>query len=562
MSEPPDAASLPLTLLAESQDDAPLDFVDLSVSSGRDPPRPNSFLPPPGLSPADADVTLDNHAEAEVVETVAQEKKQYFPAHLNEDECDKGLQDGRLFKGVLRVNMRRPSIAYICQHGQAPMKSDWMVCGHDKNRAVHGDVVIFEDITEDEPAAASSSSHARVVEDSDSDEEQITFSSAVVVTDDYDEPMEDDKTDDKKMRRKARVLAITEFKGRNRIIVCTLHRFEPGGRKRDKDAPERQINEQDKFVKAIPTDARMPPILLQMNERLKVKLRSHGPVKKTDLWQIQILAWKETSSLPLGHIVGDKSLGAAGDLSAEVKHCLIENCLIDHDQDFEDDLLDEVDDVVCKAGLDFDREVKKRHDLRTKRIFTIDPATARDLDDAIHIDFDAHRREVEIGVHIADVAHFLELGSQVDEEAQKRTTSVYLIDRVLPMLPHGLCNHLCSLNPDEPKLSFSAFFRLSAETGELIEDPMPWFEKTVMRSCCRLNYDEVQQMLDGHEIQEPRVYGGHTWEQIKNDIDLLYDVCGKVRQRRFGGGALSISKKKDDISHKGEPQWHPHVISR
>jgi len=81
MSEPPDAASLPLTLLAESQDDAPLDFVDLSVSSGRDPPRPNSFLPPPGLSPADADVTLDNHAEAEVVETVAQEKKNNIFLH-------------------------------------------------------------------------------------------------------------------------------------------------------------------------------------------------------------------------------------------------------------------------------------------------------------------------------------------------------------------------------------------------------------------------------------------------------------------------------------------------
>jgi len=147
-------------------------------------------------------------------------------------------------------------------------------------------------------------------------------------------------------------------------------------------------------------------------------------------------------------------------------------------------------------------------------------------------------------VHIADVAHFLKLGSITDTEAQRRTTSVYLMNRVMPMLPHGLCNHLCSLNPDEPKLSFSVFFRLDAATGELCRDPAPWFKKTAIRSCCRLNYDEAQDVLDNKDIDDPPVYGGYAWEQIKEDLFLLYDICGKVRRGRLYGGALSISKQK------------------
>jgi len=152
--------------------------------------------------------------------------------------------------------------------------------------------------------------------------------------------------------------------------------------------------------------------------------------------------------------------------------------------------------------------------------------------------------QVEIGVHIADVGHFLKVGSIADKEAQRRTTSIYLINRVLPMLPHALCNHLCSLNPNEPKVSFSAFFRIDIATGDLVRDPKPWFKKTVMSSVCRLNYDEVQECLDGHEIEPPSVYGGYTWPEIKSDIFLLEEVCGKVRNGRLSGGALSITKAK------------------
>lgn len=162
------------------------------------------------------------------------------------------------------------------------------------------------------------------------------------------------------------------------------------------------------------------------------------------------------------------------------------------------------------------------------------------------------KNQIEVGVHIADVGHFLKLGTVTDTEAQRRTTSVYLIGRVLPMLPHGLCNHLCSLNPNEPKLSFSAFFRLCKKTGNLIQDPAPWFAKTAMCSVCRLNYDQAQDIIDDIEIDEdkrPAVHSGFTWQQIKDDIKLLYDVCGKVRMGRLTGGALTINKTKMNLFH-------------
>ena len=115
------------------------------------------------------------------------------------------------------------------------------------------------------------------------------------------------------------------------------------------------------------------------------------------------------------------------------------------------------------------------------------------------------------------------------------------------MLPHGLCNHLCSLNPNEPKLSFSAFFRLCKRSGNLIQDPAPWFAKTAISSVCRLNYDQAQEVIDDIEIEEtkrPAVHGGYTWQEIKDDIKLLYEVCGKVRMGRLTGGAMTISKTK------------------
>ena len=337
----------------------------------------------------------------------------------------------------------------------------------------------------------------------------------------------------------AKVVAIAEKKGSGRVLVCTLH---PDRQKKG----DGQVHAEDSFVKAIPTDKRLPTMLLQINHVTKKVLKLPGKLDPFILWPMQIITWNEFSKQPLAKLQG-QCLGRAGSLEAEEKHALIANELDDHDVDFPDDELDEVDGIVREAKENFLSEVAKRKDLRSLRIFTIDPATAKDLDDAIHVVDLPNKNQIEVGVHIADVAHFLKLGTVTDKEAQRRSTSVYLIGRVLPMLPHGLCNHLCSLNPNEPKLSFSAFFRLCKRSGNLIQDPAPWFAKTAISSVCRLNYDQAQEVIDDIEIEEtkrPAVHGGYTWQEIKDDIKLLYEVCGKVRMGRLTGGAMTISKTK------------------
>jgi len=202
--------------------------------------------------------------------------------------------------------------------------------------------------------------------------------------------------------------------------------------------------------------------------------------------------------------------------------------------------------VVDQVLETFDAEGAAREDLRLKkRIFTIDPATAKDLDDAIHVE-QIEPDIVEVGVHIADVGHFVKTSTPLDDEAQKRTTSIYMPDRVLPMLPHKLSNNLCSLNPDEGKLTFSAFYRINVKKGEVFTTGMhaPRFAKTVIRSCCRLNYEEAQNILDDPNMEPLPVTDGFTWKEIVDDMHLLYKVCGQTKKFRYSDGGMHMNKAK------------------
>jgi DIS3-like exonuclease 2 len=117
-------------------------------------------------------------------------------------------------------------------------------------------------------------------------------------------------------------------------------------------------------------------------------------------------------------------------------------------------------------------EIAKRLDLRDRRIFTIDPITAKDLDDALSVE-KISDKIYEIGVHIADVSYFVQQGSDLDKEAQKRATSTYFVHKVYPMLPRLLCERLCSLNPNVDRLTYSIFFRMDISTGEVVKDFQP-----------------------------------------------------------------------------------------
>ena len=145
---------------------------------------------------------------------------------------------------------------------------------------------------------------------------------------------------------------------------------------------------------------------------------------------------------------------------------------------------------IDKSSLEWiipEQEISKRLDLRSKRIFTIDPLTAKDLDDALSID-KISDTIYEIGVHIADVSYFVTQGSELDKEAQLRCTSVYFVHRVYPMLPRLLCERLCSLNPSVDRLAYSIFFKMDIRTGEVDRSTLPRIARTVIRSCAKWHY--------------------------------------------------------------------------
>ena len=139
-------------------------------------------------------------------------------------------------------------------------------------------------------------------------------------------------------------------------------------------------------------------------------------------------------------------------------------------------------------------EVKNRRDMRSVTTFTIDPVDAKDFDDALSIQ-KLKNGNWEIGVHIADVSHYVKPGSAMDKEALKRSNSVYLVDRVIPMLPEQLSNVACSLRPDEDKYTFSAVFEMD-ETGKIFNE---WFGKTVIHSDKRYAYENAQVIIEGGE---------------------------------------------------------------
>ncbi len=178
-------------------------------------------------------------------------------------------------------------------------------------------------------------------------------------------------------------------------------------------------------------------------------------------------------------------------------------------------------------------EPGKRLDLRDKFIFTCDPETARDYDDALSLETDAKGRRV-LGVHIADVSHFVRPGTDLDREAYRRSTSVYLVDRVVPMLPEELSNGVCSLVPGEDRLTFSVFLTYDAK-GKCVETR---FAKSVIRSKARFTYEQVMGMLQGTTMRGLR--GNHTVREIAR-------LAQQLRTARFAAGALDMEVPETEI---------------
>jgi ribonuclease R len=183
-------------------------------------------------------------------------------------------------------------------------------------------------------------------------------------------------------------------------------------------------------------------------------------------------------------------------------------------------------------------DIKERRDFRDVPTFTVDPVDARDFDDALSLK-QLENGNWEVGVHIADVTHYVTPGSLTEEEVKQRATSVYLVDRVVPMLPERLSNNICSLSPSEDKLTYSAVFELNDKSEVLNE----WFGRTIINSDRRFSYNEAQEVIDRGE------------GDMKDQILPLHKLAQQLREKRFAFGAFSFEREEVlfDLDDEGKP---------
>ena len=274
----------------------------------------------------------------------------------------------------------------------------------------------------------------------------------------------------------------------------------------------------------VPDDKRMyRDILLSRDKILNAK--------EGDKLQAKITEWPDPSKSPKGEVI--RVIGRAGEHNAEMLGIVYES-------GFEVDFPPEVEKEaqIWKKKYQKEDKLKDRKDFRQTSTFTIDPADAKDFDDALSFKKLADG-DYEIGIHIADVSHFVIEKTKLDREALKRGTSIYLVDRTIPMLPEVLSNDLCSLNPNEPRYAFSAVFVIDKEAR--VKEH--WFGKTLIESDKRFTYEEAQEIIDKGT--------GIFVEELKT----LNELAKKLRDERFRKGAIDFETEevKFELNDLGKP---------
>ena len=283
------------------------------------------------------------------------------------------------------------------------------------------------------------------------------------------------------------------------------------------------VNLSDRFAFFIPDDRKMLHDIFIPIDSLK-------GAKDKDKAIARIVDWPEDAKNPIGEIT--HVLGKQGENNAEMNAILADYGFPLAFPDEVEKQAEAIEETILAE------EIAKRRDFRKILTFTIDPADAKDFDDAISFR-KLDNGNIEVGVHIADVSHYVKQGTALDKEAFERGTSVYLVDRVIPMLPERLSNGLCSLRPNEDKLCFSAVFELDQEANVVGQ----WFGKTIIHSDTRFSYEDAQEILENKT-------GKHSEELLK-----LNELAYILRERKFKHGAISFEsvEVKFNLDEHGKP---------
>ncbi|XP_046571532.1 LOW QUALITY PROTEIN: DIS3-like exonuclease 2 [Haliotis rubra] len=496
-------------------------------------------------------------------------KQAKFEPHLSKEEVADGLKRGTLIEGPIRVNQKNYSEAYVpLPDGTA----DIYISGlHNRNRALNGDIVAVQLLDEQDwkvYIADLENLEAKVKPHQGQGEGDVaggdgSDSGPDVVVEEVVQTTKEAKDSDSHKKKDATphktYTSLKEVMTQGSPVAKALM----GGPGDQGDAVDRGklLQKTGKVVAVIeakhsrvcsghiklmqdrnrevalfsPSDSRVPRIQVPMSDCPKDFFERPDDHAKT------LFIARITDSNRWGVVLGSlaRCLGEAGQIEPETEAILLEHNV--ESDDFPEEVL------TCLPASPWvipESEFEYRNDLRRQCIFTIDPATARDLDDAVSIE-ELENGCLKVGVHIADVSFFLEEGTPLDIKAASRATSVYLVQKVVPMLPRLLCEELCSLNPDQDRLTFSVIWTMDAN-GE-IEDE--WFGRTVIRSCVKLSYDHAQGFIENPDrewSQEelPPITNGFVVEDIRKRVLQLDKIAKCLRKKRFDSGALRLDQVK------------------
>ena len=283
-----------------------------------------------------------------------------------------------------------------------------------------------------------------------------------------------------------------------------------------------RIQKMDRFASLVCDNRNMVvDIFVPLNDLAGAEDGEKAVVEMTD--------WPQQMNNPVGRVV--KRLGKPGDNNVEMQSILAE-------YDFPLDFPAEAEKEAAAIKAPTKKDIEGRRDFRKTTTFTIDPADAKDFDDAVSFKR-LKNGNYEVGVHIADVSYYVKPGSAIDREAYERGTSVYLVDRTIPMLPEKLCNGVCSLRPNEDKLCFSAVFEMNDKAEVLGR----WFGKTVINSDRRYNYEEAQEIIENGE-KDAESGKRKAKSQPDEAVLELHKLATILREERYKEGAINFDTQE------------------
>jgi VacB/RNase II family 3'-5' exoribonuclease len=445
--------------------------------------------------------------------------RQDYEEHISITDALDLISKGELHKGIIRVNKFKFNESYVTVEG---FPKDILIDSFkDRNRALHGDAVAVK----------------------------INFGNKVqnLITDGTK------STDIEEERLTGTVVCILEKKSPS-YFACTMKKDE----------------ETRGYKWLLPMDKRQPKIMVPFED-----FKSFCNVFASDMEEVllvgEMLPWKKARHYPKGRIIG--ILGLKRDLWSQKRAILLQNMPTLFDSIFTKNkknieakaiYVPDMEDAhisneklraenlaahketweISNIEIDVEKEVANGYvDWRKRRVFTIDPPTSRDLDDALSIEH-VEGEWYNVTVYVADVTRFIEEGSEVDLKARKRATSVYLIDTVDHMLDPYLSQNLCSLLPGVTRFSVAVEFQMNIK-GEIRKDTVN-FVRCIICSCCRLDYDSVQDTLEGKPIPEDKrkVLDGFQWKDICDDLAILNQMAQALRSKRRSGGSVELSKEE------------------